>query len=266
MEEKIPETLLVRSFQIQCRVIGALLMREILTRFGRHNIGFLWLFAEPMMFTLGVAGLWSLVGGKHYTAMPIVAFAITGYSSVLVWRNAVSRCSLAITPNLSLMYHRNVRVFDIFAARILLEVAGATISLTVLCIVFISLGMMKPPVDVLSVLIGWFLLVWFGASLAIAVGALTEKSEAVEKIWHPISYFLFPLSGAGFMVSWMPSEFQEIVLLLPMVNAVEVLREGFFGNVIDARYDIGYTVVICMIQTLFALTFCKEAARNVEPE
>jgi ABC-type polysaccharide/polyol phosphate export permease len=34
-------------------VLGALLIRELLTRYGRHNIGFLWLFVEPMIFTLG---------------------------------------------------------------------------------------------------------------------------------------------------------------------------------------------------------------------
>jgi ABC-type polysaccharide/polyol phosphate export permease len=46
----------------EIRVIGALLMREILTRYGRHNIGFMWLFVEPMMFTLGVLALWTSVG------------------------------------------------------------------------------------------------------------------------------------------------------------------------------------------------------------
>jgi hypothetical protein len=47
------------SFAIQRRVIGALLMREIITRFGRDNLGVLWLFVEPMMFTLGVTALWT---------------------------------------------------------------------------------------------------------------------------------------------------------------------------------------------------------------
>ena len=43
-----------QSWTIQLRVIWALLLRESLTRYGRHNIGFLWLFVEPMLFTLGV--------------------------------------------------------------------------------------------------------------------------------------------------------------------------------------------------------------------
>ena len=80
------------SLSVQSRILGSLLMREILTRYGRHNIGFLWLFAEPMMFTLGVTLLWTATKSVHGSDLPITAFALTGYSSVLLWRNMPGRC------------------------------------------------------------------------------------------------------------------------------------------------------------------------------
>ena len=132
------ETSFHRSLEIQRRVIGALLLREIITRYGRHNIGFMWLFAEPMMFTIGVTTVWSILDIGHASKVSIAAFALTGYSSLLLWRNTVNRCALAIAPNVSLLFHRNVRVLDIFLARIILEVAGATISIVVLSILFIA--------------------------------------------------------------------------------------------------------------------------------
>ena len=36
----------------------------------------------------------------------------------------------------------------------------------------------------------------------------------VEKIWHPISYLLFPLSGAAFIADAFPPSIREIVLLV----------------------------------------------------
>lgn len=113
----------VQSLKIQLRVIHALLMREVLTRFGRHNIGFLWMVVEPMMFTLGVTALWLITNHKE-GQLSVTAFVLTGYSSVVLWRNCANRCALAITPNLTLLYHRNVKVLDLFIARILLEFAG----------------------------------------------------------------------------------------------------------------------------------------------
>ena len=82
-----------RSLVIQARVIRALLLRELITRFGRRNLGLLWLVVEPMLFTLGVAALWTAVGASQGSNLPIVAFAITGYSSGLVWRNTVTHCA-----------------------------------------------------------------------------------------------------------------------------------------------------------------------------
>ena len=45
--ETVPS--LLHSLGIQRRVLHALLMREIITRFGRENLGVLWLVAEPML-------------------------------------------------------------------------------------------------------------------------------------------------------------------------------------------------------------------------
>lgn len=264
--ESVRPTPLHRSLRIQLRVIGALLMREIITRYGRHNIGFLWLFAEPMMFTLGITALWNATKATHGSNLSITAFAVTGYSSVLLWRNTVMRCSSAITPNLSLMYHRNVRVIDLFAARIILEVSGATISFVMLSLLFMAIGWMKLPADILKILFGWLLLTWFGAALALVIGSLSERYEMVEKIWHPASYLLFPLSGAGFMVEWLPHAGQQIVLYLPMVHGVEILREGYFGNTVRAHYDIQYMTVICLCLTFAGLALAREAGRRVEPE
>lgn len=254
------------SWAIQRRVIGALLMREMLTRYGRHNIGFLWLFFEPMMFTLGVTALWTLAKATHGSNLPIVAFSLTGYSSVLLWRNMPARCIGAITPNLSLMYHRNVKVVDIFAARLLLEVAGATMSFVVLGIVFVAIGWLKPPEDILKVIDGWLLLAWFGASLAVFLGAVSERFEVIEKIWHPAAYLLFPLSGAAFIVDALPPQAREVILFLPMVHGVELLREGYFGTSFKAHYDVPYMVLWCTGLTLLGLAKTRDIGRTVTPE
>lgn len=257
---------LALSWTIQWRVIGALFIREVLTRFGRHNIGFLWIFVEPMLFTVGVTLLWTAFKSTHGSDLPITAFAVSGYSSVLLWRNMPSRCILAIEPNLSLMYHRQVKVIDIFLARLLVEAGGATLSFVILTLFFSFMGWMHLPEDVLKVAWGWMMLAWFGSSLAILLGALAEETELVEKLWHPISYFLLPVSGAAYIVDALPKDFQEVVLLLPLVHGVELVREGFFGSQIKAHYDMGYLTAINLGLTLFALALTRRVSRKVIPE
>lgn len=255
-----------RSAAIQGRVIYALLMREVLTRYGRHNIGFLWLFVEPMLFTTGITVLWTLAQAAHGSSLPIVAFALTGYSTVLLWRNMPARCIGAIEPNLALMYHRNVRPIDVFLARILLEAGGATVSFVTLSLFYIAIGWLNPPQDVLQVMFGWLMLTWFGASLALFLGASAERSELVERIWHPASYIAFPLSGAAFMVDALPQQVQHYALYIPMVNGVEIVREGYFGSLVKSHYDIPYMVTVCTVLTLLALLQLRVVDRQLTPQ
>lgn len=255
-----------RSWRVERRVIWALVLREIMTRYGRHNIGFLWLFVEPMMFTLGVTALWSATKAVHGSNLPIVAFAVTGYSSVLLWRNMPARCIGALAPNLSLLYHRNVRPIDIYVARLVLEVAGATMSFVFLVLFFNFIGWLEFPEDVLQVVAGWCMLAWFGGSLALLLGALSEQYESVEKLWHPASYLLFPMSGAAFLVDALPVLGQKLVLLLPMVNATEYLREGYFGSAMTAHYDLSYMAMANTTLTVLGLAQVRKIGREVVPE
>jgi capsular polysaccharide transport system permease protein len=260
------DTPFFRSLQIQLRVVGALLMREILTRYGRHNIGFMWVFFEPMMFTLGVLGLWTATKATHGSSLPITAFAVTGYSSVLLWRNCANRCSLAILPNQSLLYHRNVRVIDLFFARLVLEIAGATSSFFILTVFFITVGLMEPPQDITMVIGGWVYMAGFGCGLGLVIGALSERSETAERVWHTIAYLMFPLSGAVFMVDWLPQNFQKVVLFVPMVHGTEMLRGGYFGAAVKPHYSIPYMVVCDLVLNAIGLFLVMDASKRVEPE
>jgi capsular polysaccharide transport system permease protein len=50
-----------RGLRIQWRVVGALLIREIYSRFGRESLGFAWIVAEPLVFALPVLFVWRAV-------------------------------------------------------------------------------------------------------------------------------------------------------------------------------------------------------------
>lgn len=260
------QTSTLKSLAIQRRVVSALVMREIITRFGRHNLGFLWMILEPMLFTLGVTTLWALIKATHGTSLPVAAFALTGYSSILLWRNCTNRVVKSIEPNLSLMYHRNVKVIDVFGARLIIEIAGATLSLFILTIVFSSIGLMQWPEDIFTVIIGWFLLIWFAISLSLVVGAASERSELIERIWHIITYLLFPLSGAGFMIDWLPKVAQHYLYWVPMVHGTEMIRHGYFGTMVKTYEDPVYFALVNTGLLLFGLALTRETGRRVEPE
>lgn len=252
------------SFKIQLRVVYALLMREIITRYGRHNIGFLWLFLEPMVFTLGIATLWSATKNVHGNNIAIIPFAIIGYSTILCWRNAANRAGHAIDANQGLLYHRNVKVIDLFLARALLEIVGASSSFLILSLIFNFFNLMPMPQDFLYMAFGWALLIWFTLALSLVVGSLFEISEVVDRLWHAITYLLFPLSGAAFFVAWLPEVFRKYILLLPMVNLTEMIRHGYYGDLVPTFENISYVIWFNIILSFTGLVLVRYITQKLE--
>ena len=240
-----------RSLQVQARVVGALLMREVITRYGRHNIGFLWFMLEPIIFCTGVVILWHLF--SHSVRVEITPFIVTGYSALLLWRNCSARGLKAMEPNRSLLHHRVVTVQDIFISRMTLEIAGVTAAFLLLFTTMLAFDLIDLPKDLSLMTAGWLLMAWFSACLGTILGCLSEYSEVVERIWHPASYLTLTISGTFFLVDWLPPRLQKLALWVPMVNPIEMMRAGYWGDSPHFHYRVWYISIVCLSMSLLAL-------------
>jgi ABC-type polysaccharide/polyol phosphate export permease len=257
------QTSFVDSLRIQKRVIGALIRREILTRYGRHNIGFLWLFIEPMFFSVGITILWTYMQFAKGD-IPVAGFALTGYSALVAWRNTVNKMAGTASSNRGLLYHQQVKILDLALARMIVEFAGVTMSLVILTIIFQQLGLMRFPLDPLGVVSGWLYLLWFVAGVGMVALYLGEVSELFDRVWHVVMYLTLPFTGAFSMMAWLPPEAQGVLLWSPMVHAVEMLREGYFGKGVHAVYSIDYLIKTNAALTLLGLLLVRRVRRKLE--
>lgn len=259
------KTTFKRSCVIQKRVIHALLMRELITRYGRKNIGFLWLFVEPLLLTLAIAILWQYIKADKFSTLNIMAFMMTGYPIAMMWRNASNRAKGAISANLSLLYHRNVRVLDTIFTRVLLEVAGASIAQILLMAIFIALGWIDIPSDVFYMISAWVLMAFFALGLGLVICAISHYVEFFGKIWGTLSFFLLPLSGAFFFVHNLPPTAQEIALWFPMIHGTEMFRHGYFGETVVTYESISYIIVSNLILLFIGLLLVRTFSKGIEP-
>lgn len=256
-----------RSLTIQGKVIAALLMREVITRYGRRNLGILWVFVEPMIFTLGVTILWNIFGhSTHGSGLSVTAFAYTGYSTVMLWRNAVATCGKAIWPNKGLLFHRNVKVLDLFYSRVILEIAGGTISTIFIGIALVGWGWIAPPEDLLLMVCAWLLLMCYTFCIGTVVGALSERWDWFDRLYHPAMYFYLGISGAFFLVEWLPESVRPAALWVPTVHITEMLRHGYFGQAVRTHEEPGYLAAVCLCLFFTGLLLAKYTEIKVGEE
>lgn len=245
------------SLKIQKNVIGALLMREIVTRYGRSNLGFLWLFLEPLLVILLVALVWGVARRSGSSGISVFEFMISGYPIMMMWRISASRCLGAIDANEGLLFHRNIRVLDVFIARVLLEFAGATISFVLLLVIFYFSGLVAEPYDLLYMVFAWVLMGVFSLGLGATLGVVTSLSELAMRIWKAFSVLLMFSSGAFYFVDALPKAAQNLVLHIPMVHGTEMFRHGYFGARLKTHEDVMFLVIADIVLVLLGLSLTR---------
>jgi capsular polysaccharide transport system permease protein len=256
----------VHALRSHSRVIGALMMRELITRFGRDGLGFLWLVGEPLLFCLGVLGLWSLIRPEFEHGIRLGPMVMTGYMALLLLRHQIGWSLNALSANQGLLMHRGVSVLHLYLARNLLEVVGATAAFAVVYLLLAALGQVGAPADWGLLYGGWFLLALMGFGLALIFAGLAQRFAVMERIVPVLTYGLIPISGAFFMVAWLPPAIQDAVLLVPLPHAVEMLRAGVFGEFVETRWDPVYAIGWSGILILLGLALTAGARDRLEAE
>lgn len=245
------------------RIYDALIVREMMMRYGRGNVGFLWVLLEPMLLTVGVLFLWTMIKGDTDKGVPVVALVLTGYMMLTLWRHLTGASVFMFRRNSSLLYHRNITLFQVFLSRMMLEFISTTAALIVVTSVLLGLELSEPISDVGLMLTAWFLMFFFGLSSALVICSITEISEVWEKFIQPFQYLMIPLSGTFFLVDWFPTDIQWYLLLNPMVHCNEIFRAGYIGESVIFHYTIWYPLAYTAVVFLVGLLLLEYTRKNV---
>jgi len=245
-------------------VIGALMMRELHTRFGRENLGFLWIIGEPILFCAGVTIAWTAMRPAHEHGLPMTAMVLTGYVPLTMWRHALMVSAKAFQANGSLLFHRQVTPLDIIVARVTLEILGTLSSGIIVYVFAYSLGYMQGPKIWYLIYIGIICHSMFSLATGLIFSALSERSEFVEKAISVFAYLSLPFTGAFAMVNWLPTTLQRFVYWSPSSQSVEMIRGGQFGWNSHPMFDFYYAFGINFVLILVGLFLVSNIRRHIE--
>ncbi len=233
-----------RGLAVQGRVLHALTIRELMMRYGRGNIGFLWLVLEPMILCAGVIGLRYLIQAHVEHGVSLVALLLSGYMPLTLWRHLTNRGIHLARQNIGMLYHRDITLVDTFMMTMALEFLGCTVAFAINYAALVAIGAIDPIVDYGLVCGGWFAMGFLAIGVGGLIAVLTEYYESAHRFTQPLQYLILPISGFLFMVDWLPTQVQTIAWYMPMIHCFEMLRAGFFGDSVVTHYDIWYPLAV----------------------
>jgi capsular polysaccharide transport system permease protein len=213
--------------RIQMRVVYAVLMREIRTRYGRRKLGYLWAFFEPALHSAVLYSLWSVRGKEAIDSMPLILFLVTGLVPFFLFRYSYSQVSSAVQGNRALLAHRQVTPFDVMLSRALLEfltrVAILAVFLAGLALYGYEITLREP----LTLLFALVLLSIGGVGLGLVTQAAATVFTSITSIMQAVMRLLYFTSGVIFPLSILPKSVQEYALYNPLAHLMQYCRTAF---------------------------------------
>lgn len=248
----------------QADVLGALILRETRTRFGANQLGYLWAFIEPALWTLTFYAMFQVAQREAPLGMSIVGFVVTGLLPFQMFRETASRAQSAIDGNKALLFYPQVRPLDLVLARTGLEAATLTTVLIVL-LGFDALVLGSAPVDdPLKLLCALCLATLLGAGLGLTVSGLSLYSTAVNRLVGPVLRPLFWISGIFFTANSLPTQIRELLLFNPVLHVIELARDALTGNYAAAHAEPGYVGMWIAAFWFLGLTLERVSRRKLE--
>ncbi|MCP3942068.1 MAG: ABC transporter permease [Desulfobacteraceae bacterium] len=251
------------SFEIQKAVIMSLFLREMKTRFGSQQLGYLWAILEPAAI---IVVFWVMFGFRMKKTMPGVDYPMFLMIGMLAWNlfsGYVTRSMNAFEANQGLFVYKQVKPVDTLISRLLVE---CLLYLIVVCVFIIAgylLGFRVAIDNIPGLAAILFLFILFTFSTGLLFAVVGNFSENFKKVVGLIMRPMFFMSGIFFSVQDVPEKFRDLLLLNPCLNFLELIRTEYFAAFNSQHASLLYIVSCTLVISLLSLWLYSKLEKRI---
>lgn len=238
----------------QWRVIHALMLRDVKTRFFGSAWGFLISIAWPVMHILIILVINTVVGRQVpygdsaalWFATGMIPFAAFTYMSRFIMMGIVQNKPLVVFPR--------VKIMDILLARAIVEIlsAGAVIIIMIIIFLFMDIDFIPARLTEAAYALGAAFLLGLGTGV---INAIVAQAWPVWVIIFNLSMIiLWILSGVLFVPDNLPEQARYYIAFNPVVHIVSWFRLAYYDDYGSLTLNKYYVLGFGFISLAFGLT------------
>jgi capsular polysaccharide transport system permease protein len=171
--------------------------------------------------------------------------------------------SHAITGNGPVLQLPPVTIFDVIAARGLLEIMTDVIVAVVILLGFGAIGLASMPDDLWGPSVALLVTAAFGCGFGYINAVLTVFWRSWDKAYAQVTRVLYFISGIFYVPGMMPDWARDALAWNPLLHAIDWFRAGFFENYQPHWLDRSYLVAIAILSLLGGLGLERVARRKL---
>ncbi len=216
---------LFSGLAVQKRVVHALFLRELKTRFGKYRLGYFWALLEPLAQLLILVFIFGVLMNRAKPDISFLVFLVCGIVPWFVFSKITSRSIAAIESNKGLFSYRPVHPIDALLSRACLEMLIYFWVYMFLMGVLYLKGEFFTFIDFPKVMLVFASVFILSVGIGLIFMVIGHAFPEAQK-WLPIvNRPLYFLSGVMFPLSLIPMEYHKWLDWNPLVHAFELLRK-----------------------------------------
>jgi capsular polysaccharide transport system permease protein len=251
---------------VSARVLFALLMREMTTRFGRSAGGYLWALIEPVGFIALLSLVFSQIAHTPPIGRSFPLFYATGHIAFSFYNDIAALTGRAVLVNRPLLNYPAVTALDTVLARFVLQVltglAVAVVVFSGILAVFADQVRIQPVPLITAFALAGFL----GLGVGLVNTTLFALSKSWELVYGVLSRPLFLISAVFFTFESLPAAAREVLWWNPLIHLVGLMRAGFYPIYDDSHISVLYVLALALGLTvsglLLMLAFANQLAEQ----
>ena len=210
------------------RVLFALVVREMSTKFGRSWGGYAWAIAEPLGGVLLLTFVFSFAFRRPPLGSSFPLFYATGIIPFFLFVGVSGSVAQAISTNRGLLTYPVVRPLDAVLAKFITDFLTLLVVGVLLCGGIIVYYRLPVNLDIASIFNGFLLMGLLGLGIGTLNCALYRFWPTWKHIWNVLTKPLFIISGMFFTFESLPVQAQAVLWYNPLIHAIGLLRSGFY--------------------------------------
>lgn len=237
----------------QARVIGALVLREARTRFGRTQLGYLWTLAEPLAMIATFTAISYAMGHLPPYGSSLPLFFSLGTLAYQFYRRIATYCTAAFDANRALLTYPIVKQVDTLVARALLELLTCLLIFALVIGAIVSWQQLPWPANPGTMVLATSLLVLLGFGNGALNAVISSYFVSWRNIESMLSRPLFFMSGVFFVPDRMPPAFLPYLSWNPLLHGIELMRMGYYPDYRSPACSVTYLFFWAMSLTVLGL-------------
>ncbi len=251
--------------QFQYRVLKALVLRDMSSRYGQHRIGYLMGILMPIVTISVMIVAFGLRGKMVPQDFSLGVFVVTGYPLWQGFQQMYSRVLAASSRTDPLLMFPQITQLDLILSTIILEVATHTLVFFILCVGVMIVFSSGPPADPVAVLFCYWGCLWIGSALGMILCALQRAAPLAVTFLNTLLRFGMWVSGVVFAINRLPSFLWPYLQWNPILHLIEGSRQSWNPAFQAPIFDPVYVLQCGFVLTTLGFVMERVSRRLVGP-